>query len=57
MSTETEDLDIEEATKAYQAELEAKREKRQRQQIVEALLDWVWVSEATAFVRKSDRKV
>jgi hypothetical protein len=57
MSTETDDIDIREAAKAYQADLEAKKEQRQRQQIVEALMDWVWVSEATAFVRKSDRKV
>ena len=41
------------AAKAFEEKLRADREQKQR----EVLADWVWVSEATCFVRLSDRRV
>jgi hypothetical protein len=45
--------DLKEAAEALASQLAQKR----RERIKEALADWVWVSEAYAFVRRSDRKV
>ncbi len=52
-----EELSVEEATKQYAEQLRSQREQKQRQRLTDVLADWVWVSEATVFVRRSDHRI
>ena len=52
-----EELSVEEATKKFQEQLVSQREQRQRSKLSEVLDDWVWVSGATVFARRSDHLI
>lgn len=57
MTSDTDELSVEEATKAFEEKLRSEREQKQRKRMSEVLEDWVWVSGATVFIRRSDHLI
>jgi len=51
--TDPEEMDAKEEL----AKLQAERAQKQRERIVSAADDWIWASEATCFVRRSDHRI
>lgn len=57
MTNDDDELSVEEATKKFQEQLESERAQKQRAKLKQVLDDWVWVSGATVFVRRTDHLI